>query len=81
MNDLLEAKADIRTDAPKKAQGKQPFFEKGLSKEMDQAMLEGKTVVLSAMYEDEEADEGVSAKTHRRRQQKNLQLIKNNRAK
>jgi len=81
MNDLLEAKADIKKESPEKAQGKQPFFEKGVSREADQAMLEGKTVVLSNMHEDEEADEEMSGAPRRRRQQKNLQLIRNNRAK
>jgi len=81
MNDLLEAKADIKKEAPERAQGKQPFFEKGVSREADQAMLAGKTVVLSNMHEDEEADEEMSGAPRRRRQQKNLQLIRNNRAK
>ena len=79
MNDLLEAKADIKKAVPKKEQTVQPFFEKGMSKEMDRAMLEGKTVVLPAMHEDEGED--MPSEAHRRRRQKNLQLIKNNRAK
>ena len=79
MNDLLEAKADIKKETPKQTQGKQPFFEKGISMELDQAMLEGKTVVLPNMHED--ADEEADSAPRRRRQQKNLQLIRNNRAK
>jgi hypothetical protein len=52
-----------------------------MSKEMDQAMLEGKTVILPSMHEDEEADGNMSGAPRRRRQQKSLQLIRNNRAK
>ena len=81
MNDLLEAKADIKKEESVKAQGKQPFFENGVSRKMDQPMSKGKTVMLSGMQEDDEADEAQSGAMRRRRQQKSLELIRNNRAK
>jgi len=81
MNDLLEAKADIKKAVQKREQPAQSFLENGLKKEYDQAMLEGKTVVLPSAYQEEEEDEKTDGAPRRRRQQKSLQLIKNNRAK
>jgi len=81
MNDLLEAKADIEREKQASAQGRPPVFEKGVSRGLDQAMLAGKTVVLPNMHEDDEADEAGSGAKRRRRQEKSLQLIRNNRAK
>jgi 4-hydroxy-tetrahydrodipicolinate synthase len=49
--------------------------------DLTHAMLEGKTVIRPVMHEDEEADENMSGAPRRRRQQKSLQLIRNNRAK
>ena len=77
MNDLLEAKADIKKEVSQQENSAKPFLEKGMSKELDQAMHEGKTVVLPNMHEEEETD----GAPRRRRQQKSLQLIKNNQAK
>jgi len=81
INDLLEAKADVKKAAEKKEQPVQPFFEKSVNREQDQAMLEGKTVVLPARYSAEEAIGEADGAPRRRRQQKSLQLIKNNQAK
>ena len=81
MNDLLEAKADIKMAAAKKEQTAQPDFKKGMSKEMDRVMLEGKTKNLPGMDEDEDVDVDISGAQRRRRQQKSLQLIRNNQAK
>jgi len=81
MNDLLEAKADIKKAVQKKEQPAQSFLENGLKKEYDQAMLEGKTVVLPASRTHEEAGEAHDDGPRRRRQQKSLQLIKSNQAK
>lgn len=67
INDLLEAKADIRKAAP--------------GKTMHQPMQKGQAAPSSAMYEDEDAEDEESDAPRRRRQQKSLQLIKNNRAK
>ena len=79
MNDLLEAKADIKKAEAKKEQPAQHFLDK--SKELNQAMLEGKTVVLPAMHSDREERDEPAGALRRRRQEKNLQLIKNNQAK
>ena len=81
INDLLEAKADIRKTEQKKEKPAQPFFEKGMSREFDQAMLEGKTVVIPGTHMEEETDGDADGAPRRRRQQKSLQLIRNNRAK
>ena len=82
INDLLEAKADIKKAEPKKMeQPAQPFFEKGMSMEFDQKMLAGKTVIIPNMHMKEAADEEMDGAPRRRRQQKNLQLIRNNQAK
>ena len=81
MNDLLEAKADIKMAAAKKEQTAQPDLKKGMRKEMNQAMLEGKAKILPGMDEDEDADEDISGAQRRRRRQKSLQLIRNNQAK
>lgn len=81
MNDLLEVKADIKKAAQKNEQLAQSFLEKGMNRAFDQEMLEGKTVVLPNIYGNEEADEETDGAPRRRRQQKNLQLIKNNQAK
>jgi len=81
VHDLLAAKADVKKPVSKKAQDVQPFFEKGMSAAFDQAMLEGKTVVLPASRTHEEAGEAHDDGPRRRRQQKSLQLIKSNQAK
>ena len=81
VSDLMEAKADIRKPAEKKQQDAQPFFEKGMSAAMDQAMLEGKTVVLPMKHTNDENDGDADEAPRRRRQQKSLQLVKSNQAK
>ena len=81
MNDLLEAKADIKKAEANKEQPAQHFLNKSMSKEFDQAMLEGKTVVLPAMHVDREENDKPAGALRRRRQEKNLQLIRNNQAK
>ena len=81
VHDLLEAKADVRKPAEKKQQDTQPFFEKGISDAMNQAMLEGKTVVLPVKNTHEDAADDADNEPRRRRQQKSLQLIKSNQAK
>ena len=79
VSDLMEAKADIKKPAAAKSQDAQPFFEKGMSAAMDQAMLEGKTVVLKNTNDEPDGD--ADDVPRRRRQQKSLQLIKSNQAK
>ena len=81
VSDLMEAKADIKKPAQKKQQDAQPFFEKGINAAIDQAMLEGKTVVLPMKNANEELESEADDAPRRRRQQKSLQLIKSNQAK
>ena len=81
MNELLEAKADIKKAEAKKEQPAQHFLDKSKREELNQAMLEGKTVVLPAMHSDREERDEPAGALRRRRQEKNLQLIKNNQAK
>ena len=81
VSDLMEAKADIQKDVRKPAERKvpeaQPFFEKGMSEALNQAMLEGKTVVLPASHTKGNAADVRNDGTRRRRQQKSLQIIRN----
>ena len=81
VHDLMEAKADIRKPAEKEQQGAQPFFEKEISAAANQAMLEGKTVVLPMKSTKEDARDDADDGPRRRRQQKSLQLITSNQAK
>jgi len=81
VSDLMEAKADIGKPADRKTPDAQPFFEKEVSKAMDQAMLEGKTVVIPVNHAKEEAAVEQDGIKRRRRQHKSLQLIKSNQAK
>ena len=80
INDLLEAKADIKKNESEKAQAAQPAFEKDMGREADRAMLEGKTVVIPSAYAKQAVEEEGGA-PRRRRQKESFQLIKNNRAK
>ncbi len=77
VSDLMEAKADIQKPVQKKAPDAQPFFEKEMSAALDQAMLEGKTVVLASSHAKEDAADMQDDAPRRRRQQKSLQLIRN----
>ena len=77
VSDLMEAKADIQRPVQKKAPDAQPFFEKEMSAALDQAMLEGKTVVLPSSHAKEDAADMQDDAPRRRRQQKSLQLIRN----
>jgi len=81
VSDYMEAKADVNQLAAVRAQEQQPFFEKGLCKKMDQAILEGETVVIPAAERNDDPEEMQDDLPRRRRQQKSLHLIKNNRAK
>lgn len=81
VSDLMEAKADVKKSAAKTMQEAQPFFEKGISAAANQAMLEGKTMVLPVKNADEDALDDAGDAPRRRRQQKSLQLIKSNQAK
>lgn len=77
VSDLMEAEEDIRKPKERKAPDAQPFFEKGMSEALNQAMLEGKTVVLPASRAKDESADVQDNGIHRRRQQKSLQIIRN----
>lgn len=78
VSDLMAAKADISKAAEQGAKDVQPFFEKGVSAALDQAMLEGKTIVLPANRADDvKHADSTGDSQRRRRQNKSLQLIKN----
>lgn len=76
-SDPMENKSGFKMSPKGKESDAQPFFEKGMSEALNQAMLEGKTVVLPASHAREEAADVQDDIPRRRRQQKNLQIIRN----
>ena len=81
VSDFLEAKEDVKKPVQKKMQEAKPFFEKGMNDRNDEAALMGKTVALAAVHAHESDDGKEADAPRRRRQQKSLQLLKNDRAK